>query len=117
MKARALVLAMGVVAAALGGSGDAPAAPADYPTDVLADYVFGCMAANGQSQDNLRRCSCSIDVIASIIPYNKYVQASTVLSLVQRPGESVAVFRDAAWTKGVVEDLRRAQAEADVRCF
>ena len=43
------------------------AAPIDYPTDALADYVFGCMASNGQTQDSLRRCSCSIDVVASII--------------------------------------------------
>jgi len=93
------------------------AAPIDYPTEALADYVFGCMASNGQTQDSLRRCSCSIDVVASIIPYEKYVQASTVLSLVQRPGENIGVFRDAPWTKGVVDDLRRAQAEAEVRCF
>jgi hypothetical protein len=99
------------------GSPRAPAAPVDYPTDVLADYVFACMATNGQTQDSLRRCSCSIDVVASIIPYEKYVEASTVMSLVQRPGENVAVFRDAPWTKGVVEDLKRAQAEAEIRCF
>jgi hypothetical protein len=94
-----------------------PAAPVDYPTEALADYVFACMATNGQTQEVLQRCSCSIDVVASIVPYEKYVEASTVLSLTQRPGESVAVFRDSAWTKGVVEDLRRAQAEAEVRCF
>ncbi len=69
------------------------AAPIDYPTEALADYVFGCMASNGQTQDNLRRCSCSIDVVASIIPYDKYVQASTVLSLTQVPGENTSVFR------------------------
>ena len=89
----------------------------DYPTEALADYVFGCMASNGQTQDSLRRCSCSIDVVASIIPYDKYVQASTVLSLTQVPGENTGAFRDAAWTKGVVEDLRRAQVEAELRCF
>jgi hypothetical protein len=93
------------------------AAPIDYPTDALADYVFGCMASNGQTQDSLRRCSCSIDVVASIIPYDKYVQASTVLSLTQVPGENTGAFRDSAWTKAVVEDLRRAQVEAELRCF
>lgn len=93
------------------------AAPVDYPTEALADYVFGCMASNGQTQESLRRCSCSIDVVASIIPYDKYVQASTVLSLTQVPGDNTGVFRDASWTKGVVEDLRRAQVEAELRCF
>ena len=93
------------------------AAPADYPTDALADYVFGCMASNGQTQENLRRCSCSIDVVASIIPYDKYVQASTILSLTQVPGENTGAFRDSPWTKAVVEDLKRAQVEAELRCF
>ena len=116
MTTRALVLAAAMLAAAVAPRG-AAAAPIDYPTDVLADYVFACMAVNGQTQDSLRRCSCSIDVVASIIPYEKYVEASTVMSLVQRPGENVAVFRDTPWTKGVVEDLKRAQAEAEVRCF
>ena len=116
MKTRAFVLAAAGLAVLLGAP-RALAAPVDYPTDVLADYVFACMAANGQTQDSLRRCSCSIDVVASIIPYEEYVQASTVLSLVQTPGENTAVFRDAPWTKGVVEDLKRAQAEAEIRCF
>ena len=88
-----------------------------YPTEVVADYVLGCMAANGSTQDNLRRCSCSIDVVASIIPYDKYVQASTVLSLTQVPGENTGVVRDSPWTKAVVEDLKRAQVEAELRCF
>lgn len=115
---RLTLLAVAACAASIGAAAwRAAAAPADYPTEALADYVFGCMAANGQTQDALRRCSCSIDVVASIIPYEKYVEASTVLSLVQRPGENVSVFRDSPTTKGVVEDLRRAQVEAEVRCF
>jgi hypothetical protein len=89
----------------------------DYPTATLADYVFGCMASNAQTQEMLQKCSCSIDVISSLIPYDEYVQAETVLRMVQRPGDSTSVFRDAAWTKSVVEDLRRAQAEAEIRCF
>lgn len=89
----------------------------DYPTAALADYVFACMASNGQTQEMLQRCSCSIDVISSLVSYDEYVQAETVLRMVQRPGESTSVFRDSAWTKSVVDDLRRAQAEAEIRCF
>jgi hypothetical protein len=117
MKARTIVMAMTWLCAAAAPISASRAAPTDYPTETLADYVFGCMASNGQTQDSLRRCSCSIDVVASIIPYDKYVQASTVLSLTQVPGDNTGVFRDAAWTKGVVEDLRRAQVEAELRCF
>ena len=98
-------------------SGNHAVAANDYPTAALADYVFGCMASNGQTQEMLQKCSCSIDVISSLVSYEEYVQAETVLRMVQQPGEAAGVFRDSAWTKSVVEDLRRAQAEAEIRCF
>ncbi len=89
----------------------------DYPTEARADYVFGCMASNGQTQQVLRKCSCSIDVIASIMPYERYVQSETILRLRQVGGERSTVFRDAPWMKAVIDDLKRAQAEAEIRCF
>ena len=89
----------------------------DYPTIARADYVFGCMAANGQGQDILRKCSCSIDHIATILPYEKYVEAETVLSLQLGGGERLSIFRTAATAKALVADLRRAQAEAEILCF
>ena len=96
------------------GIGDPPSARL---TTRRSQQWLATVPVPGQTQEVLQRCYCSIDVVASIVPYEKYVEASTVLILTQRPGESVAVFRDSAWTKGVVEDLRRAQAEAEVRCF
>ena len=101
----------------------AAAAPADlgkvndYPTETRADYVFACMKTNGDTQQALRQCSCSIDVIASILPYDRYVAAQTVLSLSQVQGRFGAMFRGPEPTKAAVNDLRRAQAEAEVRCF
>lgn len=89
----------------------------DYPTEARAEYVFACMATNGQSSDVLRRCSCSIDIIATIISYERYVEAETVLSLQLVGGERMSLFRTAASAKKLVSDLRRAQAEADIRCF
>ena len=65
----------------------------DYPTAVRADYVFGCMKANGETRQALERCSCSIDVIASILPYERYVTAETVLSMAQVPGTLGSQFR------------------------
>lgn len=113
---RMAVLAVGCLSAALTG-GRPVAAANDYPTAALADYVFACMATNGQTQEILVKCSCSIDVISSLLSYDEYVQAETVLRMVQRPGESVAVFKDSLPTKSAVENLRRAQAEAEIRCF
>ncbi len=89
----------------------------DYPTEARADYVFACMAANGETQDMLRRCSCSIDTIASILPYEKYVSAETVLTMRQTSGERSSIFRSTELARTVVADLRRAQAEAEILCF
>ena len=114
------LLALGAAASVAAGPAGPPAAAANpYPTPAVADYVFACMAVNGQSQDVLRRCSCSIDVIASILPYERYEQAETVLSMrqVRGGGERMGLFRDTAWAMDAVADLRNAQAEAEVRCF
>ncbi|WP_346896367.1 hypothetical protein [uncultured Roseibium sp.] len=119
MRARLLTVLTVLLACASGPAGAQSAADRynDYPTEARADYVFGCMATNGRSKDVLRRCSCSIDVIASIVPYDKYVEAETVLSLQQVGGERMSIFRTTAMAKELVATVRRAQAEADILCF
>jgi len=75
-----------------------PAAAAelnDYPTVARADYVFACMKTNGETRPALEKCSCSIDVIA-------------------RFG---AMFQSPEQARAAINDLRRAQAEGEVRCF
>jgi hypothetical protein len=89
----------------------------DYPTVARADYVFACMKSNGETRKALEQCSCSIDVIASILPYDRYVMAETLLSLGQIPGERGGTFRAAEQSKATLTDLLRAQAEAEIRCF
>ncbi|GAA0296150.1 hypothetical protein [Rhodovulum strictum] len=89
----------------------------DYPTAARADYVFACMATNGQGRDVLEKCSCSVDVIASILPYKKYLEAETVLMMRQVGGDRAAIFRTSAMANALVADLRRAQAEAEIVCF
>ncbi|HVY58358.1 MAG TPA: hypothetical protein VHA77_10955 [Xanthobacteraceae bacterium] len=107
-----------VAAAALAAAGSVAAAELnDYPTSARADYVFACMKSNGDTRQALDQCSCSIDVIASILPYDRYVAAETVLSLSQVPGPFGTMFRSPEPAKTAANDLRRAQAEAEVRCF
>ena len=89
----------------------------DYPTSARADYVFGCMKANGETQELLQKCSCSIDVIASIIPYDHYVAAETILSMSQVSGPVGSEFRSTEPARVALQDFRRAQAEAEIRCF
>jgi hypothetical protein len=89
----------------------------DYPTAARADYVFGCMKANGETQELLQKCSCSIDVIASIIPYDRYVTTETILSMSQVTGPVSSEFRSTEQARLALQEFRRAQAEAEVRCF
>jgi len=89
----------------------------DYPTVARADYVFACMKTNGETRRALEQCSCAIDVIASILPYERYVSAETVLSLSQVPGRFGTMFQSPEQARSLVADLQRAQAEARIRCF
>ncbi|MBR1088530.1 hypothetical protein JQ621_13750 [Bradyrhizobium manausense] len=89
----------------------------DYPTSARAEYVYGCMKANGETRQAIEQCSCSIDVVASIVPYDRYVTAETALSMSQVRGNLGTQFRTSEQANAAVNDLRRAQAEAEVRCF
>jgi hypothetical protein len=75
------------------------------------------MAANGNTREALLKCSCAIDAIAALMLYSHYEQAETALSL-QRGGVGgrVGLFRDPPQIKAVIEELRRAQAEANLQC-
>jgi hypothetical protein len=110
-----------VIVIALGsgpGLGTASAqAVNDYPTNARADYVFVCMATNGQTREMLDRCSCAIDQIATILPYDDYVRAETVMRMRQTPGERVGMFRQGTMVNDMVAAYHRAEAEAEILCF
>jgi len=121
-KVLGMVMAAAAISACIGPAQAQNATPIptgfnDYPTETRADYVFACMVTNGQTREMLTRCSCSIDIIATILPYDDYVSAETVLAMRQTSGEKTAIFRHAHFTNTVVAELRRAQAEAEIRCF
>jgi hypothetical protein len=127
MKIRKLALGLLTAAAALAAAGAAaigeecPKTTAatlvnDYPTVTRADYIYGCMLVNGQTRDVLEKCSCSIDVIASSLPFKEYEEAETVMAVRQRGGESVA-YMYAPAMRAKIENLKRAQVEGELRCF
>lgn len=89
----------------------------DYPTSARSEYVFGCMKANSETRQSIEQCSCSIDIIASLLPYEGYVTAETVLRMSQVPGMLGNQFRSTEKARNALDELRRAQAEAEVRCF
>ena len=98
------------------GTSQSSRAP-DYPTVAVADYVLACMAANGEGRDTLERCACSIDVIGTLLPFDAYEEAETFLSLGLVTGERGVLFRTSEASKEAVDRLRRAQIEAELRCF
>jgi len=114
---RALALALLAIGALCAPARAAVEVENDYPTEARADYVFACMAANGQTRETLHKCACSLDVVASILPYDRYVNAETVLSMRQGVGFTANAFRSVAKFDDMVAALRRAQAEGEVRCF
>ena len=89
----------------------------DYPTSARVEYVYGCLKANGETRQVIDQCSCSIDVVASLVPFERYVTAETVLSMSQVRGNLGGQFRTSEQAASALNDLRRAQAEAEVRCF
>jgi len=89
----------------------------NYPTAARADYVIGCLAGSDFRRELLDRCSCAIDTIADMMSYDGYDQAATILSMQQGGlGARTSMFRDTPIAKQRTEELRRAQAEASLRC-
>jgi len=118
MTVRLILACASAGAIVLGGVAAAQHAEANaYPTEVVADYVIGCLASNGETQDMLRRCSCSIDAVASILPYDTYERADTIIRMSGVAGGNTEMFRQMTMLKNVVDQLRLAQIEADFRCF
>lgn len=111
-----VLIALGLVVATVPDLAGAQAVN-DYPTNARADYVFVCMTTNGQTREMLDRCSCAIDRIAEILPYDDYVRAETVLRMRQTSGERAGMFRDGTGVNGMIASYRRAEAEAEILCF
>ncbi len=88
-----------------------------YPTAVIADYVLGCMAANGNSFESLHQCSCSIDYIRERMSLDDYEKIQTVMRLQQDQGQRGIFYRDSAWAKDRVDALLKIQSLSTLRCF
>jgi len=90
---------------------------AGFTTPVIADYVLGCMAANGNTFESLHQCSCSIDLIKSRMSYPEYEEAQTIMQAQRDIGQRGIFYRDSNWAKKRVELLEKVQAESTLRCF
>jgi hypothetical protein len=108
---------MAAMVCALGQASAVELPENDYPTAARADYVFACMQVNGQTRENLMKCSCSIDTIAELLPYEAYEEAETIMMVRQKGGENTSMFRSYQPYIDKVNRMKRAQVEAELRCF
>ncbi len=93
------------------------AAANDFPTAARVDYVIGCMAANGQDQLVMAKCSCSIDYIADHMSYADYTEIETIKRMRLVPGERAGIFRDVPRIRDALDRFQLLQVEADLQCF
>jgi hypothetical protein len=100
------------------GDASAPAAPAggyNYPTQGRVEYVLGCMDDNGHDFANVYKCSCVIDKMAAVLPYDEYVNQMTFAKYATLGGEGGAEFRvDRA--KAQTKKFRTLQTSAYQAC-
>ena len=89
----------------------------DFPTSAIADYVLGCMAANGNTLESLHQCSCSVDLVMERMSYKDFEQANTIMQIQQDKGQRGIFYREANWAKKRVELLEQIQAESTLTCF
>lgn len=89
----------------------------DYPTAVRADYVFACMATNGQTRETLNKCSCSIDIIAKSMPYELYERAETIMRMQLVRGHRSAMFKNLPWMIDLADKMKQLQAQSTLECF
>ena len=94
-----------------------PALANDFPTAARVDYVIGCMAANGQDQLVMSKCSCSIDYIAERMSFAEYTEIETIKRMRLVPGERAGVFRDVPGVRDALDHFQLLQVEADLQCF
>ena len=52
-----------------------------------------------------------------MLPFDQYEEAETVMRVRQRSGKNAAMFLSMPMLRGKVDDLKRAQVEAELRCF
>lgn len=65
----------------------------DYPTQGRVEYVLTCLDENGHDFANVYKCSCVIDKIAAVLPYDDFVGEQTFARYATLGGQGGAEFR------------------------
>ncbi|HQR53586.1 MAG TPA: hypothetical protein PLZ79_09980 [Burkholderiales bacterium] len=89
----------------------------DYPTVDRVQYVLECMKNHEGKYEYIYKCSCAIDAIAKKMPYDSYVEASSVARYSNMGGERMGVFRDSDQMRALIKKWKAAEADANKACF
>lgn len=91
----------------------------DFPTQARVEFVLQCMQRHRGEKNyaTLYSCACTLDKLASLMPYDTFTQAQTFQYMKKTPGEKGAIFRDSPQSKPLREQLKTAQATAESACF
>lgn len=104
-------LLFAMTAAAANGAGH------DFPTQDRVEYVFDCMRVHGgENYDNLYKCSCSIDYIASKMTYDDFVTADTFERAAHAMGEREEVLREGVAADASRGNYQSIKAQAGKHC-
>ena len=97
----------------------APDSPAHaYPTLERVEFVLGCMdVRGGQNYTNMYGCVCLIDEIAAHLPYQAYLEATTLQVMMKTPGERGGAFRDAPGARKMTKTFDQVVADGQKKCF
>lgn len=87
-----------------------------YPTLAIVEYTSNCIATNYGLISALKSCSCSIDVIAKELSYDKYVELETILRMQQINGEKTLIYKTPYYRKKQ-DVFYKAQIKANKICF
>ncbi len=93
-------------------------AESGYPTLARVEYVLQCMEQRGgQNLDSLYPCVCSIDKIATQMPYEEFAEAQTFTFMRGASGEAAGLFRDPPRASELRKKLEDAETVAQKNCI
>jgi hypothetical protein len=95
-----------------------PAQAHEYPTAERVVFVLECMRDHpGPEFEMLHKCSCALDRIAEALPYEAFVEGSTLAKAVTIAGERGGVLRDNEGAQAGARGFRALYKEARRQCM
>jgi hypothetical protein len=89
----------------------------DYPTVDRVQFVMECMKNHESKYEYIYKCSCVIDHVAKNMPYDKFVEASSIARYSNMGGERMGVFRDSDEMRALAKKWKTLEAEANKACL